>query len=86
MPIFRYRCDRCGAVKEQFVHSYQTPVVCEPCNFGMRRLFSWGGRLDIFPTEGIFLKNVSPKGERFYSKSQMRAYAREHDLELGALL
>jgi len=86
MPIFRYKCDRCGVVEERFVHSYETPVVHEQCNFGMRRLFSWGGRIDVFPAEGIFLKHVSPTGERFYSKSQMRAYARAHDLELGALL
>jgi hypothetical protein len=86
MPVYDYKCDRCGTVKKDvFVRQRDVPVVCEPCNFGMRRLGCCPA-IQCWPADGVFLRNVSPRGERFYSKRQMQRYAVEHDLELGALL
>lgn len=42
-------------------------------------------RADIFPAEGIFLEHVSPEGKRFFSKQEMKDYAKKHDLEIGYL-
>jgi len=39
----------------------------------------------VFPAEGIFLEHVSPEGKRFFSKQEMKDYAKKHDLEIGYL-
>ena len=90
MPIFDYRCPECDAIlKDFFVKCWDAIVFCihddrhEICPKMEKipsRFFA-----DIFPNGGIFLEHVSSEGKTFYSKREMRQYAKEHDLELGAL-
>jgi hypothetical protein len=41
---------------------------------------------DVFPNGGIHLEHVSSTGKTFHSKGEMKTYAKENNLELGALL
>ena len=85
MPIYKYVCKFCGFTKEEFVFSWDTPIKCDNCDNEMAKHPSIF-KVDVFPPEGIHLKHVSPTGETFHSKSEMKRYAKEHDIELGALL
>jgi hypothetical protein len=40
----------------------------------------------VFPADGIHLEHVSAQGKTFHSTKEMQSYAREKNLELGALL
>jgi len=85
MPIYDYSCE-CGKKKrDEFVHSWDTVIHCE-CGKVMTRDFCIRFREHVFPAEGIHLKHVEPNGRTFFSKKEMIRYAREKDLELGALL
>ncbi len=83
MPIYDMICI-CGLEKKDvFTRSWSEDIRCD-CGKVMRkrpsRFFP-----DVFPNGGIFLEHVSPSGETFYSKKEMRQYAKDNDLELGAL-
>lgn len=83
MPIYDYQCE-CGAEKkDEFVQAWDTIILCD-CGKQMKkkpsRFFP-----DVFPADGIFLEHVSPTGQRFHSKKEMRKFAKDNDLELGAL-
>jgi len=85
MPIFDYRCPECGAEKkDEFVSSWDTVVKCDECEAEMEKIPSRFSP-DIFPADGIHLKNVSATGKTFYSKKEMKKYAKDNDLDLGAL-
>lgn len=87
MPLFDYICDVCGERKnDEYVKSFSTIVLCSKDDSPMRRLFPDRVNVDVFPSEGLFLKNVSAEGKTFYSKKEMRRYEKEHNVELGALL
>jgi putative FmdB family regulatory protein len=85
MPLYDYTCD-CGWKEEQFVFSQNEVVSCPRCGAIAQRQFPTTVHAHVFPNEGIHLKNVSSKGETFFSKAEMRAYERSHKVELGALL
>lgn len=88
MPIYDYECLSCKTKEtDVFTRSWDEKRKCKACGKIMKRLFPIDSRFypDIFPAEGIFLEHVSPEGKRFFSKKEMRDYAEEHDLELGAL-
>ena len=87
MPVYDFQCISCNEIDEDiFVHKMDDPVLCSTCKGETIRLFPRNSRFmaKTFPSEGIFLEHVSAKGETFYSESSMRAYAKKHDLELGA--
>ena len=87
MPIYNYKCHHCNFVdKDVFVHSVDSLVTCGKCHLVTTRQFSVNFNAKVFPPDGIFLEHVSAKGKRFHSKKEMIVYAREHNLELGALL
>ena len=103
MPLFDYRCDDCGLVKEYFVHRHDAKIMCPDCNaispedfaphatvfpdkIFMVKLFTGTPAVHVFPNGGIHLKNVCAGGKTFHSRNEMKRYANEHDLELGALL
>lgn len=86
MPVYDYTCV-CGAtIKDEFVTHWDVKVKCSNCGDLMRREFPLRFAIDQFPKDGIHLKHVCPEGKTFHSKSEMKRYAKEHDLELGALL
>lgn len=85
MPIYDFKCPKCKSQKNDvFTQSWDEKVLCDDCKIEMRKIPS---RFfpDVFPSEGIHLKHVSSEGKTFYSKKEMRKYAKENDLELGAL-
>jgi hypothetical protein len=91
MPIFDYKCPECGGIKKDvFVKHWATPIYCKGQCYSPDKIVKMEKLpsrffADVFPSEGIFLEHVSPEGKTFHSKKEMRQYAREHDLELGAL-
>ncbi len=93
MPIFDYKCPECGATKELLVKYHDARILCTVCldHLGrdkkvfMTKLPSVPN-MHLFPIDGIHLANVSAEGETFHSKNEMKKYARENDVELGALL
>ena len=86
MPIYDYKCPCCHAEKkDEFVTHWEAVIMCE-CTNQMDRQFPLSFVPDVFPSEGLHLKHVCPQGKTFYSKSEMKRYAKEHNLELGALL
>lgn len=86
MPVYDFKCD-CGHLQQdEFVHRYDDKVACDVCGKSMQRLFPTRVSIHCFPAEGIHLKHVCPGGKTFYSKTEMSAYAKVHDLELSALL
>lgn len=83
MPIYDYQCN-CGETKnDEFVQAWDTIILCS-CGKKMTKKLS-RFFADVFPNGGIFLEHVSPTGQLFHSKKEMRQYARDNDLELGAL-
>ena len=90
MPIFDYRCPECGHVdKNVFVKTWNDVMQCPKHDYkeGSPIMEKIPSRFlaAIFPNGGIFLEHVSSEGKTFHSKKEMRQYAKEHDLELGAL-
>ena len=86
--IYDFECIMCCEKQEDvLVHKKDDPILCPSCKGEMIRLFPANSRFyaHIFPADGIFLEHVSPEGKRFHTKKEMKQYAKEHDLELGAL-
>ena len=85
MPLYDYKC-KCGFTSEVFVNKVKDVVSCEKCKKPMVRQFPTSFAVDSFPTDGLYLKNVSATGKTFHSKSEMISYANKNNLELSALL
>ncbi len=86
MPVYDYNCT-CGVTKhDEFVTHWESEVKCDKCGELMKRQFPLRFAIDMLPKDGLFLKHVCPEGKTFHSKSELKRYAREHKLELGALL
>ena len=85
MPIFDYHCPRCNKTEEHFVWNYDDLVQCSACLISMSKMPAVPN-MHLFPEGGIHLKHVCAGGKTFYSKNEMKQYARDNDVELGALL
>jgi putative FmdB family regulatory protein len=86
MPIFDLKCTKCKKeLKDHYSLHWDDQVLCPRCGMYYMQKIPSRFFADTFPAEGIFLEHVSSEGKRFYSKKEMRQYAKEHDLELGAL-
>lgn len=86
MPIFDYRCSKCGhVIRDVLVPVYKEPVDCIRCACVMYKLPAVPN-MHLFPIDGVHLKHVCPGGKTFHSKNEMKQYARENNLDLGALL
>ena len=84
MPIYDTKCVACGNLEINVFAHFEDVIKCSKCGERCERLPRVFNP-QIFPSDGIFLQNVSPEGKRFFSKKEMKDYAKEHDLELGAL-
>lgn len=88
MPIYVFKCFRCGRVFEEFFRKIEDDPagpVCGHCNFITKQVVAQPGR-DIFPPEGVTLEHVAATPRHFKSYPEMHRYAKEHNMELGALL
>jgi predicted nucleic acid-binding Zn ribbon protein len=92
MPVYDYVCNNknCKSFGKRadnvFVHRHVDTIKCKGCNKTMTRLFPNSVSLDIIPSEGIFIRDASPQGVVFHSKSEMRDYQKKHNVQLSALL
>lgn len=85
MPIYKMRCPVCGGVEDNvFLRRWDEQYRCKNCKCVMSKIPSLLVP-HVFPAEGIFLEHVSPEGKRFFSKQEMKDYAKKHDLEIGYL-
>ncbi len=86
MPIYDYKCPSCNRTKKDiFVKTWEEVVKCKQCKVAMKKLICTGVAAHVFPSGGVFLKHVSAKGHRFHSTGEMRAYEKEHKINLGYL-
>jgi len=86
MPTFDYKCPSCELIKENvLVNNRKQEVICKQCHEIMKRLFTTSN-VRVFPRFGLRLHHVCRGGKTFYSERDMKTYAKEHNLELGALL
>lgn len=85
MPVYDFKCTICGKFKlNELTLSWEEKVLC--CGEPMLREFPLTTNVYSFPSEGITLEHVGPKPVTFHSKSEMRRFAKDKNLELGALL
>lgn len=88
MPIYVFKCNRCKKVFEEFfrrIEENPQGPVCAHCNFITKQIVAQPGR-DIFPPEGVTLEHVEATPRHFKSYGEMKRYAKDHDMELGAVL
>ena len=86
MPIFNFRCKNCKKeAKDVFTKSWDAAVACKKCGSVDMEKIPSRFLADVFPNGGIHLEHVSSEGKTFHSKGEMRKYAKENNLELGAL-
>ena len=88
MPIFDYKCPACSAVRKDVLiraGDYSDIGVWCKCGASMFKMPAVPN-MHLFPIGGIHLKHVCPGGRTFYSKNEMKQYAKKHDMDLGALL
>ena len=87
MPIFDYKCPDCERkIVDVYVKKYDDKVKCTrfECK-KMCKLVPNRVAVHTFPSGGVYLEHVSPKGETFHTKQEMKDYAKKHDLQLGYL-
>lgn len=86
MPIFDYVCERCRSEKSDvLIPAFDARVLCDECGVDMTKMPSVPN-MHLFPIDGIHLKHVCAGGKTFHSKVEMEKYAKENNVELGALL
>lgn len=95
MPIFDFKCPDCGIIKnDELVKKPGSHVKCDQCRIKMKKLVPNRIKVDVFPRvgsgigneSGVYLEHVSPTGQTFQSKKEMRKFEKETGMELGYLL
>jgi len=90
MPVFDYKCKACERkITDEFVHRFDDDVVCKQCGAVMSKLvplrIKSGEMSRNDQLDGVYLEHVSPNGETFHSKREMKKYAKDNNLQLGYL-
>ena len=44
MPIFNFKCEKCGAEKEELVFKKDEKIKCDKCNSIMKKIMSVPGK------------------------------------------
>ncbi|HNY64304.1 MAG TPA: zinc ribbon domain-containing protein [Deltaproteobacteria bacterium] len=67
MPIYEYRCRKCGAVKTVYAHSYKDPddLVCDGC--GGRKLKRIISKVNYHQSQSDRLASYDPKSRNLDS-------------------
>lgn len=85
MPIYDFVCPKCKEkILDVFKKSWEEEEHCGACGAPMEKIPT-RFTPDVFPADGIHLEHVSANGKTFHSKKEMQQYAKDNDLELGAL-
>ena len=86
MPIYKFVCKECNVEEDNvFVKTWEEKHLCSRCKKPMQKAFSGVAVPNTFPSDGIFLEHVCPEGKRFFSKKEMKDYAKANDLEIDYL-
>jgi len=84
MPIYEFKCVKCGAVKSILVHTYRTPddLVCDSCGSGdLKRIIS---RVNYHQSDSERLSSYNPdsrKSDSFYKDTRNIGLHAEHMLK-----
>jgi len=84
MPLYDLKCEICHDEIDDYLCKMSDPLP-KCCGKTMTKKVNTG-IASGFPEFGITLTNVAEQPVHFSCKSKMQAYARDHNLELGALL
>jgi len=84
MPIYDFHCKRCGKKEFDTLQRMSDPKP-KCCGISMEVVPGLCSGY-VFPAEGITLTNVEARPKTFHSTKEMRRYAKDKNLELGALL
>jgi hypothetical protein len=82
MPLMDYKCLKCNKKETLFFWPTEARVAPECC---MTMVEDWS-RSNVLLDHPVTLNHVEWQPKTFQTKKEMRDYAREHKLELGALL
>jgi len=88
MPIYDYLCPNCELKHSDiFVHKFDEKVKCTRCRAILTKLFTPSTNVStkVFPAEGIFLEHVSPTGQLFRSKNEMKEFEKKTRTTIGML-
>ena len=86
MPLYDLVCPNCDKVdSDVLLRSPSESHICSRCSTVMRRIFPTSVNVHIWPSDGVFLEHVSNKGKTFYSKKEMKEYAKKHNMEIAML-
>jgi len=88
MPLYEYRCEKCGdevELRREMKHRHKG-LRCEECGGRMVKLVSTY-KAKVF--KPLTLEHINVDGEgplTFNSENELRQYCRKHGLSSGALL
>jgi len=86
MPVYDMKCPNCSRIeKDVLLKNRKELHKCLQCHAPMQCLFPTSFSPHIWPAEGIYLEHVCDKGKTFYSKKEMREYAKKNNLEIAML-
>lgn len=86
MPIFNYKCPNCNSIKRDvLIRDFNKDVKCNQCRIKMIKLVPIRVGADVFPVNGVYLEHVSPTGQTFHSKSEMRQFEKKNKMEIWYL-
>lgn len=88
MPLYDYKCNKCGRTEEFLAPSPEYAVNCPQCLTPMTRQFPVKSRFvpRVFPSDGVVIEHAGPQGVKFNNIKEMRQFERAHKCELGYLL
>jgi len=65
MPIYEYKCKKCGEITEELQHISDDPLtVCPHCSGELKRLISWNSSKTIYEAREQMEKEIKPEAKR----------------------
>ena len=75
--MFDFKCEKCGLTFEAIIERDAEPPVCIRCQGETKKLMSFRHKPNLFP-DGHW-RDISPDGENFSSKRQLRDYVKKRN-------
>jgi len=87
MPLFEYKCNRCGEVEEHFFHTLAASDVrqrCSMCRADMRKMPS---RISFTPFTPFYTNHIHPEGKGIFvsGRSHLRELQRKYNVRESSL-
>jgi len=65
MPIYEYKCKKCGKITEELQHISDDPLTtCPHCSGELKRLISWNSSKTIYEAREQMEKEIKPEAKR----------------------